>query len=91
MSIITKTGTVAKGTPAVFTLSKSLLAALVASDAYYSIVANWKEVIVVFESSIGNQPEKLIFDASLATPTAFFDVPLQARDLFQVKRIDIYD
>jgi len=93
MPIITKPATVTKGSSALFTLSKSLLVAnaVVAADAYYSVMANWKSIIVVFESSIGNQPEKLIFDASLATPTAYFNVPIQARDLFQVKRIDIYD
>ena len=93
MPIITKSGSPVKGLPTTFTLNKSDLAAVtsVAADAYFSQMTNWHKVVLVYRSSLGNQYEIVTFDASLASPTASFQVSLKARDIFQIDKIKIKD
>ena len=93
MPIITKTSSPVKGSPTVFILNKSDLATLpiVAADSYFSQTSNWKEVILIYKSSIGSQYEILRFDASLVSPTAVFEVSLKARDSFEIQAIKIRD
>lgn len=94
MTIITKpAGGVLKGLPATFTLNKSQVLALsiVSNDDYFSDSSNWKKIILKYESSEGKQQELVRFDATLASPTGFFLVSEQARDLFEIKSLKIVD
>lgn len=93
MPIITKPGSIQKNVSASITLNKSVLAvnSIVAADTYFSDSSNWNQVIINYKSPIGNQKESLIFDASLASPTASFLVSLKARDTFEVQDIVITD
>jgi hypothetical protein len=93
MSIITKAGTPVKGTPTEFTLNKSNLAqvASILNDPYFSIQDNWKNVIIYYKSSIGNQKQVLDFDATTASPSSDFLVSIRARDIFQVQKIIVQD
>ena len=93
MPIITKPSTIEKNSPAIFTLNKSDLAQItsVLNNPYFSIQNNWKNVIICYKSSIGNQKELLRFDATLSSPTASFLVSDKARDIFQVQKIIIQD
>jgi len=93
MAIVTKPVTFEKGTPAIYTLNKTDLAAhaTVAADPYFSIQANWKIVSVVMKSDEGEQVKVLQFDASLANPTSVFLASTTSRDTFEVSRITILD
>ena len=94
MAIITKpVGGILKGVPATITLNKSELSALtlVSADSYFSVTANWNKIILSYKSSEGNQQEIVEFDATLSSPTGFFDVSLKARDLFEIQVIKIID
>ena len=92
MAIISK-GSVVKGEASTFTLNKTDLAAnsIVAADAYFSVQANWKRVVLFYQSPVGNQPEIVRFDATQTTPTASFLVSENARDIFEIKKITIFD
>ena len=92
MPILTKP-TITKGTPATFTLNKSLLAALpsVTNDTYFSNQSNWNKIVLSFKSATGSQNEVVVFDATSATPTGTFLISLRARDAFNIIKIDIYD
>lgn len=89
MPILTKPS-VSKGSPASFTLNKALLAAI-PTDPYFQDTANWYRVILKYESSVGGQREKVLFDASQASPVGSFLMSIHARDPFQIKEIVIYD
>ena len=93
MSIITKPSSIEKDAPAVVTLNKSNLALIpsVLNDPYFSDQDNWKNVIIYYKSSIGNQKELLKFDATLSSPTASFLVSDKARDVFEVQKIIVQD
>lgn len=93
MSIITKPVLIQKNQTAQFTLSKSNLALIssVSSDSYFSELSNWKEIIIIYKSNLGNQRSVLVFDATLNSPTANFMVSSKARDVFQVQKIIIKD
>ena len=94
MAIITKpSGGIFKGTPAEITLNKSELALLpiVLLDDYFSVTINWNKIILSYKSSEGNQQEIVEFNATLSSPTGFFDVSLKARDLFEIQVIKIID
>jgi len=93
MPIITKPGSIQKNVSASITLNKSVLAvnSIVAADTYFSDSTNWNQVIINYKSPIGHQKESLIFDASLASPSASFLVSLKARDTFEVQDIIITD
>lgn len=93
MPIITKPGSIEKNIPATITLNKSslVLNSVVVADAYFGNTANWNEVIINYVSSVGGQKKSLVFDASLASPTASFLVSLKARDTFEVHDIVIAD
>lgn len=93
MPIIAKASLPTKGSSTVFTLDKAALAAVasVVADAYYSDSSNWKEVSLVYRSSVGNQSEIVRFDASMVSPTANFAISLRARDVFQIHKIVIKD
>lgn len=74
-------------------LSKSELFALPAiqSDSYFSVQANVKSALVVYDSQIGNQKEILRFDLAAAAPSAGFNVSSHARDSFLLERIILED
>lgn len=93
MAIITKPGSILKGSGATITLNKSQLAALapVAADAYYSDSTNWFKVHIKYKSSTSSQFELLKFDATVASPEAEFLVSDKANDVFNVDYIDILD
>jgi len=93
MSILTKPAVISKGTPALFTLNKSELAALsaISSDSYFSDSTNWSQIYLFYKSVEGNQTETVSFDARNLSPSAFFDVSLQARNAFTLQNILIFD
>ena len=93
MSIITKAGAPVKGSPTEFTLNKSDLALVssVAADVYFSDLTNWKNVIVYYGSSVGNQKQILNFNAAETSPSFNFLVSSRARDIFEVQKIIIQD
>jgi len=93
MPIITKPGTVEKGSEAVFTLDKNALAALsvVSADDYFSVITNWSKVEMFFKSPVGNQMEVVAFDPALASPEGKFLVSETARNDFEIEKIIIYD
>lgn len=89
MPILTK-ATVTKGSPANFTLDKTLLKAL-PTDAYYQDDTNWKTVVMKFKSATGKQRSEVIFDATQASPVGKFLVSSKALNSFEIKEIIIYD
>lgn len=96
MAIITSVpaiGSIVKGSPATFTLSKAqlLLVPSVAGSTYYSDSGNWKAVVLNYMSDPLNQPEVVGFDATQVTPTGIFDVVLSALDVFNIQSISIID
>jgi len=93
MPIITKPSTIQKSVPALFSLNKSLLAAVssVSSDPYYSISSNWNFVILYYSSNPGNQREFVKFDATQSSPTANFLASEKATNIFQIQQIVIKD
>lgn len=93
MAIITKAGSPSKGSATTFTIDKTELAAhsSVTADAYFSLQANWEKIIVAYTSTEGQQNENLSFDATVGSPTADFEVSSNARDVFEVKALYIYD
>lgn len=93
MTIITKPSTITKNEVAEFTLNKTALSnhASVVGNAYFHDTTNWKEVIIKFTSTVGNQTEILVFDATKTTPTASFLVSDKARDVFEGDHITILD
>jgi len=94
MAIITKpVGGIFKGVPATITLNKSELSALasVSADSYFSVTTNWNKVILSYKSFDGNQQEIVEFNATLSSPTGFFDVSLTARNFFEIQVIKIID
>lgn len=96
MSIITSVpalNSIVKGVGSTFTLDKTALSinSVVAASPYYSDMNNWDKVTIVYKSSVGNQSEKVIFDATQTTPTAPFFASTTARDVFDVVRVTIFD
>lgn len=83
-------GTITKNTPATITLSKSDLFALV-TDSYFSIPANVKSLIAVYESDSSDEKEVLTFDLSQATPTATFLISEKARGSFLLQDLILND
>jgi hypothetical protein len=90
--ILTK-NPITKGSPALFTLNKTDLAlnSLVTSSVHFSNQANWSLVMVNYKSTIHDQPKNLIFDASLSSPTAYFQTSTSADDVFEVQKVIIQD
>lgn len=93
MPIITKPASIQKNSPAEISLDKAALAAVpsVVADDYFSDSDNWKDVLIYYKSSTGNQREILKFNAELASPTANFLVSEKAKDIFTVQKIVIID
>jgi hypothetical protein len=93
LSIVNRPANIEKGQPQLFTLNKAELEvhALVVMDDYFSNKDNWATVVVVFKSTSGNQGETLVFNATLAEPTAFFAATDRAHDTFEVEQLSIYD
>jgi hypothetical protein len=79
-----------KGQNNQITLSKSDLAQQV-SDLYFQDSANWKQVVLFYETSEGKQRKVLVYDASQGTPAANFNISQRARDEWQIKRVVFYD
>jgi hypothetical protein len=84
---------ITKGSPALFTLNKNDLAlnSLVTSSVHFSNQANWSLVMINYKSTIHDQPKNLIFDASLSSPTAYFQTSTSADDVFEVQKVIIQD
>lgn len=91
MAIITKPAYPDPGEKVGFSLTgKAQLAALV-SDSYYSNTSNWKSIVIVFKSYLGNQSKNVIFDATQPTPVGYFQSSLKSRPLYFVEAIRIVD
>jgi hypothetical protein len=92
MPILTK-ASITKGTPAAFTLDKSLLSALglVSGNSLFSNQSVWSRVVLTFKSTVNKQTKTLTFDASLSSPTALFRTSSSADNIFRIQRINIYD
>jgi len=85
-------GAIQKGIPTEFTLSKTDLFAIVSTlDAYFGVASNVKDLLVVYQSTQGNQKEILRFDLSQEEPTATFLVSERARDEFLLKTLILND
>jgi hypothetical protein len=93
MAIITKPGVVTRNSPATFTLNKTELASIssVASDPYFTNIANWKKVKLFYMSSTSNQMETVIFDATQASPQSDFLVSDKSIGNFLIQKITIED
>jgi len=93
MTIISKPSIVTKNEAAQFTLNKTELSnhPSVVVNSYFHETANWKEVIMKFTSTTGNQIEILVFDCSIALPVANFLVSEHARNGFEIQSITICD
>ena len=93
MPILTKNQTPTKGQKAQFQLDKAALAALpsVAANTYFSDVANWKQVDLIYKSDIGSQKKIVKFDAAQAAPIGYFFASDVARDTFEIQYIMIND
>lgn len=93
MPIITKPSSIQKNQSAQFVLNKTELSQLpsILADTYFSDTSNWKEVILSYKSTTGNQNQILKFDATLSSPSYNLLVSEKAKDLFQVQRITIVD
>jgi hypothetical protein len=90
MPILNKPTFFSKGENNEVTLSKSDLAQQV-SDLYFQEPANWKQVVLFYETSEGKQRKVLVYDASQGTPAANFNISERARDEWQIKRVAFYD
>jgi hypothetical protein len=92
MSIITKPN-IEKGQENVITFAKSELAtqAKIVSDSYFSNQSNWKQVVLTYESAVGNQMKRVVFDASEATPEGVLELSDKAKNQFEVKSLTIFD
>jgi hypothetical protein len=92
MSIITKPA-IQKGQENVITLAKSELAtqSKIVSDSYFSNQSNWKQVVLTYESAVGNQMKRVVFDASEATPEGVLELSDKAKNEFEVKTLTIFD
>lgn len=93
MAILTKPSVILKGTPAIFSLSKSELLALaiVQNDDYFSDMQNWSRVNLKYRSSVGKQYELVEFNATSDNPTGIFSVSSRAKNYFQIISIEIFD
>jgi hypothetical protein len=93
MPILTKNETPTKGQKAEFQLDKAALAALssVSSDIYFSDIANWKQVELVYVSPIGRQRKVVKFDATQAAPVGDFFASEKSQNEFEIQYIMIND
>jgi uncharacterized delta-60 repeat protein len=92
MSTITKP-IIQKGQANVLTLSKSELATQLEtlSSSDFSDPSNWKQVVLTYESAVGNQMKRVVFDATDENPEGIFELSEKARDEFEVKTLTIFD
>lgn len=86
----------AKNSSSLVTLDKGELLAFpeISSDLYWSgagLGLNIKRVIVVYQSSPGNQNKRLSFDFSLSLPTTYLSISTHSRDLLQIGQIVLID
>jgi hypothetical protein len=94
MPIITKPVTITKGQANIITLVKADLAAnaKVIADSYFSNQANWKRVILDYQTPVGNQVNSVIFDAEQVSPEGNFNPSDKARDGdWEVRSLTIID
>lgn len=93
MPLLTIPASISKGASQSVALDKSAVFALaaVSGDAFFSVQANVKRVIVEYNSDPGNQREYLVFDMSEESPTASFEVSARARSSFLLERIVLED
>lgn len=83
---------ITKGTPAEFSLVKSELAALVPQGHYFADSANWRQVILHYQSSAAHKQNVFVrMDSTLATPVGNFSLSPRALNDFEIKFITIYD
>lgn len=90
--LLAKPTEIAKGSAASFTLDKTGLSqlAVVAADSYFSDVANWFEIALIYKSPFGGK-EFVRFDAAYLNPTSEFMVSARARGGFDLETLIIYD
>lgn len=91
MALLTVPSLLLKGLPFTYVLGKTDLAALITGDAYFADSTNWKKVVVHFKSTTGTEKEKLIFDATQASPQAAFEISTTALNNFVIDHIVVYD
>jgi len=93
ISSVPAIGSIVKGSPATFTLSKAqlLLVPSVAGSAYYSDTNNWQSVVLNYISSSGNQIEPVLFDATQVSPTGIFEIVSTGLNVFNIESISIVD
>jgi len=84
---------ITKGASNEVQVDKSALAldAKVSGDAYFSDQANWKTILINYQTPDGSQTQVLSCDASLATPVGDFNPSLTARDDWEVQSFVIMD
>jgi len=84
---------ITKGASNEVQVDKSALAldAKVSGDAYFSDTANWKTILINYQTPTGKQTQVLSCDASLATPVGNFNPSLTARDDWEVQSFVIID
>jgi len=84
---------ITKGASNEVQVDKSALAldAKVSGDAYFSDQANWKTILINYQTPTGKQTQVISCDASLATPVGDFNPSLTARDDWEVQSFVIID
>lgn len=84
---------IAKGTQVTCTLLREGLLTVqsVSTDAYFSNVANWKDITINYRGIGNNQVKTLRFDGRLITADAVLRISLKAKSGFQVESIIIVD
>lgn len=84
---------IAKGTQVTCTLIRAGLLTVqsVSTDAYFSNVANWKDITINYRGIGNNQVKTLRFDGRISTSSAVLRISLKAKAGFQVESIIIVD
>jgi hypothetical protein len=92
MAILTKPGSISKGTSVDFTLNiEDLVVHPGITDAYYQDPSNLKRVVFFYESAVGNQTKRVRFEIQNGVLTGKFSSSPKVRDLFHLKTIFLYD
>lgn len=93
MAFVTYGTTPAKGATTVVTLDKTVVEGMsqIDADAYWTDSANIKNVFIQYKSTAGGQIKVLMFDFSLASPTASLAFSARARSNFQIFKMIVKD
>lgn len=93
MALLAFSASPAKGASTTVTLDKTVVEGFsqVDGDAYWTDSANIKNVFVQYKSTAGSQIKVLLFDFSVASPTAVLSFSARARDAFQIIKLIVKD